>query len=1358
MLNPLKNVLTVEMARSLIAKIKGALATKVSMGDVVSSWQSTPDDAHVPTEKLVKDSLDNLPPGTAVKGDAESEYRTGNVNLTPANIGSYSKTESDNLLNAKENAVNKKQSVDPTSTTDFLSAKAVADFVNSSVATNTATFLGNFSLADLGLTYPATEVQIASALNSHTWPTGYPTNNDYVYVEIQNPQSTIDDKVQRYKYRDGLASWGYEYTLNNSSFTAEEKAAIDSGITSQDVTNLRADHTTLGTHVADTSNPHNVTAAQVGAEPAFSVLPVSKGGTGKTTGKSATNNLFSDINNVNTDPDDTARIVFKYGSPSDSNGIFFARAITNLWNYIKGKISSVLGLSENGYTGNAATATSAATASNYASGGGIDTALQGKSSTSHTHSVKINGNTKTIAATGGTAVDLGTYLTQHQDISGKLDKTGDASNTTSTFTKASGDTSSMSSGTKLSAIFTAISSFFASLKALAFKDNVSDSDISGTISDSHIASVAWSKVSSKPTKLSDFTDDITQQTYVASGTGSDKPASGAAVAQAVAKLTDGDAGVGYLAYGNAGISDAAVGSYGVLASVDMALRTYFNASFLLAYSKGDGSETSIAIVELSIKKASTTSVRPKIYLLNEVVKNKVDLVVTYDSTNNICYIYCQNKVKEWAGVRLVPLYAGGYGDDGNTYKAITFYHGRFSATKLGTDVTTIVYNTKDASWISSGTFQAAQIPTSLPAVTAGYANQVNVSEPLTGNAYLAVVSTNTVGNKVIYTAKNISAWQDDNNGAIMIIGLNGGEKSVARSGHLRIGNGAYVGYLKVDNLTASRQIQMPDAAGTLALQDGSYSSMSVGSAQTLPRGFAGFTDTTTGYKKIAELDVPSSNNDVIAVFDVYETEAGMNSNSRRCTLTLCIRNNSGTYSYSAYMTVERTLVHTTLSIRYDTSTGKILLFAHKSDSTYCGLYIILTGSGGWRGDNFNDKVTLFNNPNTESVSGYPEVSITTIRRVSAPTNGIGSSTKPVYADSTGELKPCSAELPSDYGTSGQYLKSMGANAAPVWDDTSNLSVGSASQVSATGTQKAVAVSVDGISHTNGSKSTVINGGQVATDTLSAETAVNSDGFWAKTYVLVYGGNTPGAPTGNYVLISPNGIRCNDAASFTGNLIGNASTASGVKDYNDASKTIEIGYAGQSLTSANYLAAYAVVDGHYYIKDISPSNVTVGRATADGSGNNIVNTYQQKIVYGMSTRSFDNVTVASLKNKSIGDRGSGAPGIAWPSFMANVNYIIEVDCTLSFNVPAGGCAIAVYLKHGSSYNDGTVIDTSVITQYAYASTPVNVSVHFSKGTSFSGSSDNRLFLGIFNTSQTAITFSVTNIRIKAIPNYVGMDGL
>lgn len=67
-------------------------------------------------------------------------------------------------------------------------------------------------------------------------------------------------------------------------------------------------------------------------------------------------------------------------------------------------------------------------------------------SINHTHSVKINGTTKTIAASGGTAVDLGTYLTSHQSLDGYVNNivtsgTGNAitsvtkSGKTVTFTK-----------------------------------------------------------------------------------------------------------------------------------------------------------------------------------------------------------------------------------------------------------------------------------------------------------------------------------------------------------------------------------------------------------------------------------------------------------------------------------------------------------------------------------------------------------------------------------------------------------------------------------------------------------------------------------------------------------------------------------------------------------------------------------------------------------------------------------------------------------------------------------------------------------------------------------------------------------
>lgn len=55
---------------------------------------------------------------------------------------------------------------------------------------------------------------------------------------------------------------------------------------------------------------------------------------------------------------------------------------------------------------------------NYYTKSSVDSLLSGKSATSHTHSVKINGVTKTIAATGGAAIDLGTYLTSHQSLNG----------------------------------------------------------------------------------------------------------------------------------------------------------------------------------------------------------------------------------------------------------------------------------------------------------------------------------------------------------------------------------------------------------------------------------------------------------------------------------------------------------------------------------------------------------------------------------------------------------------------------------------------------------------------------------------------------------------------------------------------------------------------------------------------------------------------------------------------------------------------------------------------------------------------------------------------------------------------------
>lgn len=87
---------------------------------------------------------------------------------------------------------------------------------------------------------------------------------------------------------------------------------------------------------------------------------------------------------------------------------------------VSGSGNAITSVSKSGkgitFTKGATFLTSHQSLANYYTKSSVDSLLSGKSATSHTHSVKINGVTKTIAASGGTAVDLGTYLTSHQSL------------------------------------------------------------------------------------------------------------------------------------------------------------------------------------------------------------------------------------------------------------------------------------------------------------------------------------------------------------------------------------------------------------------------------------------------------------------------------------------------------------------------------------------------------------------------------------------------------------------------------------------------------------------------------------------------------------------------------------------------------------------------------------------------------------------------------------------------------------------------------------------------------------------------------------------------------------------------------
>lgn len=91
------------------------------------------------------------------------------------------------------------------------------DFVNHSIATNTANFIGTFNSV--------------SDLEAYS---GQKTNNDYAFVIEQDAAG--NEYYDRYKWNG--SAWLFEYKIENTAFTAAQWAAIRSGITSVLVTKL----------------------------------------------------------------------------------------------------------------------------------------------------------------------------------------------------------------------------------------------------------------------------------------------------------------------------------------------------------------------------------------------------------------------------------------------------------------------------------------------------------------------------------------------------------------------------------------------------------------------------------------------------------------------------------------------------------------------------------------------------------------------------------------------------------------------------------------------------------------------------------------------------------------------------------------------------------------------------------------------------------------------------------------------------------------------------------------------------------------------------------------------------------------
>lgn len=148
-------------------------------------------------------------------------------------------------------------------------------------------------------------------------------------------------------------------------------------------------------------------------------VAVANGGTGKTTGKDAANYFMNALDTGSSTPADNDYYISQYVNGGSTTTTYHRRPMSALWEYVNSKISSVLGLTASSYSGSAAKVNNHTVASDVpANAVFTDTVTTATTSGSGNAVTAISASNGALTVTKGT-----TFLTQHQDISGKANVT-----------------------------------------------------------------------------------------------------------------------------------------------------------------------------------------------------------------------------------------------------------------------------------------------------------------------------------------------------------------------------------------------------------------------------------------------------------------------------------------------------------------------------------------------------------------------------------------------------------------------------------------------------------------------------------------------------------------------------------------------------------------------------------------------------------------------------------------------------------------------------------------------------------------------------------------------------------------------
>lgn len=288
---------------------------------------------------------------TSVKGDAETTYRKGNVNITKANIG---------LGN-----------VDNTSDADKPISNATQTALDGKVPTsrtvNGKTLSSDITLdaSDVGA---ATSTDITDAINALD-VTEVGGNTKYISAISETDgkiSATVKDVAQTYSSTGTTAASGKAIAAAIGTLDVSSRGGSGKYIQEISETNgkISATVATLDTTPADGSIKavtsggvyRAISIAEANAKNlanAAGTLAIAHGGTGTDSQANINTNFIADLTEGTSDVTDGTMFVSSYASDngfSDTNAVNkpYKRKFSHVWNYIKEKISSILGLSTTG--------------------------------------------------------------------------------------------------------------------------------------------------------------------------------------------------------------------------------------------------------------------------------------------------------------------------------------------------------------------------------------------------------------------------------------------------------------------------------------------------------------------------------------------------------------------------------------------------------------------------------------------------------------------------------------------------------------------------------------------------------------------------------------------------------------------------------------------------------------------------------------------------------------------------------------------------------------------------------------------------------------------------------------------------